>query len=91
MDQIQFAKDVCLAQRIMGASDASINCFSFFDEKEWGNMENACIPAHQGTTDSERQIWTDVQVSFCFIFMTVLLIDNSSFMGDSIFMMYCKI
>lgn len=64
MDQIQFAKAVYLVQRIMGASDANTSYSSSYEEKEWDNMVNACIPAHRGTTDSERQIWTDVQVSF---------------------------
>lgn len=48
----------------MGASDANTSYSSSYEEKEWDNMVNACIPAHQGTMDSEHQIWTDVQVSF---------------------------
>lgn len=75
MDQIQFAKAVCLVQRIMDASDASISYSSSYEEKEWDSMVNACIPAHQDIMDSEHQIWTDVQVSsmgFLFVLLMFL-------------------
>lgn len=64
MDQIQFAKVAYLVRRIMGASDANTSYSSSCEEKGWGSTVNACIPAHRGTMDFERQIWTDVQVSY---------------------------
>lgn len=84
MDQIQFAKAVCLVQRIMGASDASTSYSSSYEEREWDSTVNACIPAHQGTMDSERQIWTDVQVScvgFFACFVDVFESLHSVFIG----------
>lgn len=63
MYQIPFARVACLVQRTMGAADVNRSYSSFFEEKACANMENVCIPAHPGTTDTEPRIWTDVQVS----------------------------
>lgn len=63
MYRIPFARVACLVQRTMDAADVNRSCSSSFEEKACASMESACIPARQGSMDTEPQIWTDVPVS----------------------------